>query len=167
MQRKLFTPRRDVFFFGTPSGDDRFSYPNFPNYSEDDSLGYYGFPSIDNRGFKVCPVGEKTAFDPDTDERLVSPYQVKRARDYLALRFPALKDQPVVETRVCQLEMSVDEHFIVDRHPALENVWLVGGGSGHGYKHGPVLGEYVARRVTGRDTNPELEPVFRLKPQTF
>lgn len=167
MKRKLFTPRRDVFFFGPPPGDDRFSYPNFPNYSEDDSLGYYGFPSIDHRGFKVCPVGERTAFDPDTDERLVSPYQVKRARDYLALRFPALEDQPVVETRVCQLEMSVDEHFIVDRHPALDNVWLVGGGSGHGYKHGPVLGEYVARRVTGQDRSPELEPTFRLKPQTF
>ena len=115
----------------------------------------------------MCPVGEKTAFDPDTDERLVSAYQVKRARDYLAVRFPALKDQPVVESRVCQLEMSVDEHFIVDRHPALENVWLVGGGSGHGYKHGPVLGEYVARRVTGQDKSPELETVFRLKAQTF
>jgi sarcosine oxidase len=167
MKGKLFVPRRDVFFFGTPPGDDRFSYPHFPNYSEDDSLGYYGFPSIDNRGFKVCPVGEKTVFDPDTDERLVSAYQVKRARDYLTLRFPALKDQPVVESRVCQLEMSIDEHFIVDRHPALENVWLVGGGSGHGYKHGPVLGEYVARRVTGQDRSPELESVFRLKPQTF
>jgi sarcosine oxidase len=169
MKGKLFTPRRDVFFFGTPAGDDRFSYPNFPNYSEEDSTGggYYGFPSFDNRGFKVCPAGEKTAFDPDIDERLVSPYQVKRARDYLAMRFPALKDQPVVETRVCQLEMSVDEHFIVDRHPALENVWLVGGGSGHGYKHGPVMGEYVARRVMGQDKSPELEPVFRLKAETF
>jgi glycine/D-amino acid oxidase-like deaminating enzyme len=167
MKGKLFTPRRDVFFFGTPAGDDRFSYPNFPNYSEDDSLGYYGFPSFDNRGFKVCPVGEKTVFDPDTDERLVSAYQVKRARDYLAVRFPALKEQPVVETRVCQLEMSIDEHFIVDRHPALENVWLVGGGSGHGYKHGPVMGEYVARRVMGQDKSPELETVFRLKEQTF
>jgi sarcosine oxidase len=167
MKGKLFTPRRDVFFFGTPAGDDRFSHPNFPNYSEDDSLGYYGFPSIDGRGFKVCPVGEKTAFDPDTDDRIVSAYQVKRARDYLAIRFPALKDQPVVESRVCQLEMSIDEHFIVDRHPTLENVWLVGGGSGHGYKHGPVLGEYVARRILGQDQRPELETVFRLKAQTF
>jgi sarcosine oxidase len=166
MKGKLFTPRRDVFFFGAPAGDERFSHPHFPNFSEE-HRGYYGFPSIDGRGFKVCPVGERTAFDPDTDERLVSPYQVKRARDYLALRFPALEDQPVVETRVCQLEMSVDEHFIVDRHPALENVWLVGGGSGHGYKHGPVVGEYVARRVTGKDEDPELESVFRLKPQTF
>jgi len=166
-KKKLFIPRRDVFFFGTPSGDDRFSYPNFPNYSEDAYQGFYGFPSIDNRGFKVCPVGELTAFDPDTDERVVSPYQVKRARDYLALRFPALKDQPVVESRVCQLEMSVDEHFIIQRHPAWENVWLVGGGSGHGYKHGPVVGEYVAERVLGKDRRPELEATFRLKPQTF
>ena len=167
MKRKLFTPRRDVFFFGTPAGDDRFSHPNFPNYGEDDYLGYYGFPSIEHRGFKVCPVGERTAFDPDTDERVVSAYQVKRARDYVAFRFPALRDQPIVESRVCQLEMSVDEHFIVDRHPAFENVWLVGGGSGHGYKHGPVLGEYVAERLLGRDQSPELEAVFRLKAETF
>ncbi len=167
LKKKLFTPRRDVFFFGTPAGDNRFSHPNFPNYAEDASQGYYGFPSIDHRGFKVCPVGELVAFDPDTDERVVSSYQVKRARDYLALRFPALKDQPVVETRVCQLEMSVDEHFIIQKHPAFENVWLVGGGSGHGYKHGPVVGEYVADRVLGRDRTPELEAMFRLKPQTF
>jgi len=167
MKKKLFTPRRDVFFFGTPAGDDRFSYPNFPNYSEDNYQGYYGFPSLDGRGFKVCPVGELTAFDPDTDERVVSSYQVKRARDYLGLRFPALKDQPIVESRVCQLEMSVDEHFIIQKHPALENVWLVGGGSGHGYKHGPVVGEYVADRVLGQDKNPELESVFKLKAQTF
>ncbi len=166
-KHKLFTPRRDVFFFGTPSGDDRFSYPNFPNFSEDASRGYYGFPDIDGRGFKVCPVGERTAFDPDTDERVVSPYQVKRARGYLALRFPALGGQPLVETRVCQLEMSVDEHFIIQKHPALDNVWLVGGGSGHGYKHGPVVGEYVAERVLGQDRQPELEEVFRLKSQTF
>jgi glycine/D-amino acid oxidase-like deaminating enzyme len=165
--KKLFTPRRDVFFFGTPAGDDRFSYPNFPNYSEDNYAGFYGFPSLDGRGFKVCPVGELAAFDPDTDERVASPYYLKRARDYLALRFPALKDQPLVESRVCQLEMSVDEHFVIQKHPAWENVWLAGCGSGHGYKHGPVVGEYIAERVLGQDHRPELEATFRLKPQTF
>lgn len=168
MQKKLFTPRRDVFFFGTPSGDDRFAYPNFPTYSEEGlNSGYYGFPSLDGRGFKVCPVGELTAFDPDTDERIASTFELKRARDYLARRFPALANEPLVESRVCQLEMSVDEHFIIDRHPGLDNVWLVGGGSGHGYKHGPVVGEYVADRVLGKDRHPELESVFRLKAQTF
>jgi glycine/D-amino acid oxidase-like deaminating enzyme len=168
LKKKLFTPRRDVFFFGTPAGDDRFSYPSFPNYSEEaGNSGYYGFPSIEGRGFKLCPVGELTAFDPDSDERIPSGYQLKRARAYLALRFPALRDQPLVESRVCQLEMSVDEHFIIQQHPALENVWITGGGSGHAYKHGPVLGEYIAERVLGRDPNPELAPLFRIKERTF
>jgi glycine/D-amino acid oxidase-like deaminating enzyme len=63
--------------------------------------------------------------------------------------------------------MSVDEHFVIQRHPALENVWLVGAGSGHGYKHGPVVGEYAAERVLGKDPQPEAEAFFRLKPQTF
>jgi glycine/D-amino acid oxidase-like deaminating enzyme len=168
LKNKLFTPRRDVFFFGTPSGDDRFSYPNFPNWSEDTATsGYYGFPSIDNRGFKVCPVGELTAFDPDTDERVASPFHLQRARAYLALRFPGLEDQPLVESRVCQTEVTVDEHYIVQKHPAWDNVWIAGGGSGHAYKMGPVLGEYVAGRVLGQDEEPELEPYFRIKDKTF
>ncbi len=166
LKKKLFTPRREVFFFGPPEGDDRFNYPNFPNY-EDNTQGYYGFPSIDGRGFKVVPVGELTVMDPDSDERVVSTHQVKRARDYLTLRFPALKAQPVVETRVCQLELSIDNNFIVQKHPAFENVWLVGGGSGRGYKHGPLVGEYVADRVLGQNGQPELEQIFRLKAQTF
>ena len=63
--------------------------------------------------------------------------------------------------------MSVDEHFIIDRHPEFDNVWIAGGGSGHGYKHGPVVGEYVANRVTGRATEPGLEAMFALKTGTF
>ena len=49
----------------------------------------------------------------------------------------------------------------------MENVWLVGGGSGHGFKHGPVVGEYVARRVSGQNEEPELEAMFRIKAETF
>jgi glycine/D-amino acid oxidase-like deaminating enzyme len=128
---------------------------------------YYGFPSIDQRGFKVCPTGEPTELDPDTDERIVSAREIKRAREYLALRFPALKDQPIVETRVCQLEMSVDEHFVIDRHPDFDNVWLAGCGSGHGFKHGPVVGDYIADRALGRQPSPELEALFKLKAATF
>jgi glycine/D-amino acid oxidase-like deaminating enzyme len=157
---KIRSPRRDVFFFGTPSGDDRFDHPNFPNFSDD---GYYGFPGIEGRGFKVCPEGEETPFDPDQDERVVTPYQLKRARDYLSHRFPALADQPVIESRVCQLEMTADEHFVVQRHPRWSNVWIAGGGSGHGFKHGPVVGEYVARRVAGANPEPELDALFTIK----
>jgi glycine/D-amino acid oxidase-like deaminating enzyme len=87
--------------------------------------------------------------------------RVKEARHYLLERFPDLAAMPVVDSRVCQYENTSNGDFVIDRHPALENVWLVGGGSGHGFKHGPAVGEYVAARVTGADT-PAVEPRFSL-----
>jgi glycine/D-amino acid oxidase-like deaminating enzyme len=162
--RKIFTPRRDTFFFGTPAGDVRFNHPNLPNFAD---VGYYGFSNIDSRGFKLCPQGEQVAFDPDRDERVHNGYLLSRARAFLAHRFPDLADQPLLESRVCQTEMSVDENFIVQKHPQWDNVWIAGGGSGHGFKHGPVVGEYVARRVAGTDEEPELEALFRIKPESF
>lgn len=157
---KLLTPRREVYYFGTPAGDDRFNCPNLPVFSE---ASHYGFPSVDGKGVKVCPTRGDADADPDNDERIVTPVQVARSRAYLARRFPGLKDQPVVETRVCQLENTADEHLLIQRHPGWSNVWIAGGGSGHGFKHGPVVGEYIAERVTGRRSDPELEALFRLK----
>jgi glycine/D-amino acid oxidase-like deaminating enzyme len=157
---RIATPRRDVLYFGTPAGDTSFHYPHLPNFSEN---GFYGFPSLDARGFKVCPMGVDANFDPDADERVVAPFQMKRARDFLALRFPKLRDQPIVATHVCQLENTADEHFVIDRHPDWPNVWIAGGGSGHGFKHGPVLGDYIAKRVLGGQPEPELEAFFRLR----
>lgn len=156
---RIKVPGREVFYFGTPAGDARFSVPNLPNFSE---AGYYGFPSVDGRGVKVCPTVGPTTFDPDTDERLVTPHEVRRARAYLARRFPALKDQPITETRVCQLENTADEHFIIDWHPDFGNVLIAGGGSGHAFKHGPVLGDYVARRALGEPTDPAFDQMVRL-----
>jgi sarcosine oxidase len=164
MRKKLVSPRRLEFFIGTPPGDERFTYPNFPNWAVS---GAYGFPSIEGRGFKIAPTFDDTFIDPDTEERVVTPEEVAKVRGFIATWFPALRGQPIVDTRVCQYENSIDDHFIVDRHPAFANAWIVGGGSGHGYKHGIMLGEYVANRVTGNDTNPELAAIFKLKAQTF
>lgn len=158
---RIATPRRDVFYFGTPAGSELFSHPRLPGFSEP-SAGFYGSPSIDYGGVKLAPVGGQVTFDPDTDERIVVGYQVRRSQDYLARRFPALAGQPVIESRVCQLEDTPDAHFVIDRHPQWENVWLAGGGSGHAFKHGPVLGDYIARRVLGRKTDSELDRLFAL-----
>jgi sarcosine oxidase len=163
MANKMRSPRMLELFFGTPPGDERFTYPNFPNWAVG---GAYGFPSIEGRGFKVALEGTQLV-DPDSQQRVLTPEEVAKGREFVARWFPLLKDQPLVESKVCQYEMSVDSNFIVQRHPALENVWLVGGGSGHGYKHGIVLGEYVANRVLGKPTDPSLEPIFTLKPATF
>ena len=164
MKNKLETPRRITFWYGVPTDDNRFIYPNCPTWL---LRGVYGFPSIEGRGWKVAPELDNISFDPDTGERIVTAYEIKKARQFVAHSFPALADQPVLESRVCQYEDSVDTHFIVDRHPEMDNVWIVGGGSGHGYKHGIMLGDYVARRIVGDDHSPELAETFRLKPRTF
>jgi len=139
--------KQDVFFFGTPAGDDRFSERNLPVWADHRDRFIYGIPGNEGRGFKIADDTRGADFDPTTGERVVDAEGLKAIRDYLAFRFPALRDAPLLESRVCQYENTPDEHFLVDRHPAAENIWLVGGGSGHGFKHGPALGEMVAELV--------------------
>ena len=109
----------------------------------------YSIPNLDNRGFKIAIDQHGPPFDPDTGERTVHSESVNAVRAYLARRVPQLVDAPVIESRVCQYENTSNGDFLIDRHPEFENAWLVGGGSGHGFKHGPVVGEQVASLVSG------------------
>jgi glycine/D-amino acid oxidase-like deaminating enzyme len=139
--------KQDIFFFGTPEGDARFSDPNLPVWADHRGRFRYGIPGSDRRGFKIADDTRGPEFDPTNGERIVSSEALKDIREYVGFRFPALKDAPLVETRVCQYEQTSDSHFIVDRHPANKDVWLLGGGSGHGFKHGPAVGEMVAQLI--------------------
>jgi sarcosine oxidase len=141
--------KQDIFFFGTPAGDPRFTDTHLPVWGDHREHFFYGIPGSDRRGFKVADDTRGPVFDPTSGERVVSPDTLRGVREHLAFRFPALKDAPLIETRVCQYEQTPDEHFIVDRHPRMENVWLLGGGSGHGFKHGPALGEVMAELILG------------------
>jgi glycine/D-amino acid oxidase-like deaminating enzyme len=114
-------------------------------------------PAIGGRGMKLAPDRYGPAFDPTDGERLVDPESVRLARRYMDRRFPAMAGAPVVDTRVCQYETTPDTDFVIDRHPAYDNVWLVGGGSGHGFKHGPVIGSYVVSRIAGAPAGPDEE----------
>ncbi len=116
MKNKLTTPRRVVFFYGTPPGDERFTYPNFPTWAVDNA---YGFPSIEGKGFKVVPTFEGDMVDPDTQEHTLTAEELRKGREFVAKWFPALANEPLVERKVCQREDSVDEHFIVNQHPEL------------------------------------------------
>lgn len=104
-------------------------------------------PDIEGRGLKIAFDEHGERVDPDTQSRIVSPAMTEMARKYVARRFPALRDAPIVETRVCQYENSSSGDFLIDRHPKMENVWFAGGGSGHGLKHGPAVGKYVAGQL--------------------
>jgi glycine/D-amino acid oxidase-like deaminating enzyme len=145
---RIFPTRQEVFYFGAPAGDTRFAPPAFPAWI-DFVDEVYGIPDIESRGFKVAPDAHGPRFDPDTGERRVTAEGLATARAFLAKRFPRLRDAPLVASEVCQYENSSNGDFLIDRHPSWENVWLVGGGSGHGFKHGPAVGEYAAARVLG------------------
>jgi glycine/D-amino acid oxidase-like deaminating enzyme len=142
--------RQEVFFFGTPAGDRRFREDGLPVWIDFGERVYYGIPGNEERGFKLADDTRGDLLDPTTAERTVTPEILDQARAALARRFPALAGAPVVETRVCQYENTPDGHFLVDRHPHAGNVWIVGGGSGHGFKLAPVLGEHAADLALGR-----------------
>lgn len=139
--------KQDVFFFGPPAGDARFDDLHLPVWADHRGSFRYGIPGSDRRGFKVADDTRGPVFDPTDGERVVNQETLADIREYVGFRFPALKNAPVIETRVCQYEQTPDGHFIVDRHPAMENVWLLGGGSGHGFKHGPAIGEMMAELI--------------------
>jgi glycine/D-amino acid oxidase-like deaminating enzyme len=142
---RIFATRQEVIYFGPPAGDLRFAPPAMPAWI-DFGEEVYGIPDIAARGFKIALDRHGPPFDPDTGDR-VAGQTLDAVRAYLGRRFPALRDAPLVAAEVCQYENTCNGDFLIDRHPELENVWLVGGGSGHGFKHGPALGEYVARLV--------------------
>jgi monomeric sarcosine oxidase len=161
---RIFPTRQEVFFFAPPAGDARFAPPRLPVWIDfDHPTGPYGIPDIESRGFKLAFDRHGPPFDPDSGDRTVTAAGIAEARRFLAGRFPALRDAPLTESRVCQYENTSSGDFLIDRHPDLENVWLVGGGSGHGFKHGPTVGEYASKRVLG---DQDAEPRFSLSQKT-
>jgi len=158
---RIFPTRQEVFFLATPRGDERFLPQHLPGWV-DFNVGdmYYGCPDLESRGFKVGNDQHGPRFDPDDGDRRATAAGLRDVRAYVARRFPALADQPLVETRVCQYENTSSGDFLIDRHPKVENLVLVGGGSGHGFKHGPAVGRYVADLVSGGLPTPE--PRFSL-----
>jgi sarcosine oxidase len=155
---RIFVTRQEVYFFGVPAGDKRFAPPAMPGWLFQGDLTY-GVPDLESRGFKIAFDRHGPSFDPDTGTRAPEAAGIDAMRVYLVERFPALAQAPLVESRVCQYENTSNGDFLVDRHPEHENVWLFGGGSGHGFKHGPAMGEYIAALLA--DTVPS-EPRFLL-----
>jgi monomeric sarcosine oxidase len=145
---RIFPSRQEVFFFGVPAGDARFAPPALPTWLfQEDEI--YGMPDLESRGLKIAVDRHGERVDPDTQSRLASAKGAEEARRFVEQRFPALRGAPIVETRVCQYENTWNGDFLIDRHPQMGNVWFVGGGSGHGFKHGPAVGQYVAERILG------------------
>jgi glycine/D-amino acid oxidase-like deaminating enzyme len=191
---RMRNPIGRVCYFSTPHGDNRFEWPNMPSFN---FPGVTGWPTLpfDSRGLRVRgggggggggrggggggrgnqqqqapaapPIIGGPEQDPDLSDRYVDPLTVERARNFLAERIPLMKDQPLNETRACHYEQSSSRNFIIDRHPDIANAWIAGGGSAEAFKSGPVIGEYVARRVLNKDLEPTLAAGFRIPTETY
>jgi sarcosine oxidase len=185
MKNRMRTPLGTVVYFGTPAGDSRFTVPNMPSWNFPGTTGWPGLP-VDNRGFRVRGGGggggggaggrggspatgeqggqtpPQRVDDPDLSVRWVDEQRLTRPKQFIAERFPALKDAPVLHAWSCHYEQTSSRNFIVDRHPGLRNVWIAGGGNAEGFKQGPVIGEYVAKRVLGDEGDPEIAKQFRI-----
>jgi sarcosine oxidase len=148
--QRIFPTRQEVFFFAPPPGDASFSYPAMPAWIHHPDL-VYGLPDLESRGFKVSVDKHGPPFDPDTGAHLASTDGLRIASEYVARRFPRLKHAALAESRVCQYENTSNGDFVIDRHPQIDNVLIAGGGSGHGFKHGPAVGEYIQRLLTTSD----------------
>lgn len=151
--------RQEVFYFGAPRGSTRYQPPQLPIWIDFGERILYGVPDVHGRGFKVADDTRGETVDPTTMERKASEEGLARARRLLGERFPQLAKAPLLSAEVCQYENSPDGNLIVDRHPSLENVWIAGGGSGHGFKLGPAVGELVAARILA---GKEVPAMFRL-----
>lgn len=137
--------QQDIIYVGAPAG---WATPDVPGWIDYDAA-IYGTGDVEGTGFKVGPDFEGEPIDPDTVDRLPVQRSIDVARAYLRRRFPALGDAAVVMTRTCQYTSTPDANWIVAPHPEHPSVWIVGAGSGHGFKHGPALGEHVGRLVSG------------------
>ena len=142
--------RQEVFFFAPPAGDPRFlpgAMPGWADFNGGDI--FYGFPDLESRGVKFAHDAHGIEVDPDTQSRRPTEAALAEIVAYRDRRFPLLKGAPLTEARVCQYENSSNGDFLIDLHPRWQNVLLLGGGSGHGFKHGPEVGRYAAARLSG------------------
>jgi glycine/D-amino acid oxidase-like deaminating enzyme len=155
----------NVYYYGTPVGDNRFVAPNLPSFNFPGITGWPALPN-DARGFRVR-TGGGTQTDPDLSQRWIDPINFSRPRAFLMERFPLLIDAPLLETRSCHYELSVTRNFYIDTHPEWENVWIAGGGSAEGFKFGPVVGDYTAKRVMGIEGDPAIAKGFRIPKEEF
>jgi monomeric sarcosine oxidase len=163
---RIFPTRQEALFFAPPAGDNDFSPARLPVWIDfTDPRGPYGFPDLEGRGVKIAFDRHGPAFDPDTGDRRIGLESVTEARAFLAKRFPALRDARLTESRVCQYENTSNGDFLIDRHPELDNVWFAGGGSGHGFKHGPAVGEYVTGVLSGAPAEPRFSLASKAETQ--
>ncbi|MGW0806532.1 NAD(P)/FAD-dependent oxidoreductase [Nonomuraea sp. NPDC002799] len=145
--------KQDTVHFAVPPA---WSIPETPAWV-DYGASVYGHGDVDGTGMKATSDVEGPPYEPEHGTRVVDPISVERARGYLGRRFPSLAQAPVLFSQVCQYTLTPDAEWVIAE--VSPGVWLMGGESGHGFKHAPALARYVAGALDGAH---EPEPRFGL-----
>jgi glycine/D-amino acid oxidase-like deaminating enzyme len=147
---RILATRQEVFYFAAPPGDRSFQPGAMPGWADFNGGDiFYGFPDLETRGLKIAHDQHGVEVDPDTQSRRPTEAALAEVMAFRDRRFPALRGAPLIGAEVCQYENSSNGDFLIDLHPDWPNVLLLGGGSGHGFKHGPEVGRYAAGRLLG------------------
>ena len=163
---RIRVTRQEVFYFGALAGQRRFLPDRMPGWADFNAGDmFYGFPDIEARGVKFAHDIHGAEVDPDIQDRRPSAEVLDEVIAYRDRRFPLLKGARLTGSEVCQYENSSNGDFLIDLHPRWSNVLLLGGGSGHGFKHGPEVGRYAAARLFG-SVEPESRFSFSSKAET-
>ena len=142
---RLAVPERQVLIWTQPLRPELFAPGAFPVFNMEAAEGrYYGFPIYGVPGFKMGKYHHRCEqTHPDTMNRETDAEDERVLRDGIARYFPDANG-PTLALKTCLFTNTPNEHFILDRHPELEQVSIASPCSGHGYKFAPVVGEIMA-----------------------
>lgn len=142
------TPERQVLGWFEVSDRDAFAPTRLPVFVLESDLGiYYGFPEFAVPGFKLGRYHHlNEPVVPDRIDRETHRRDEATLRACVERYFPSANGK-LLSSKVCMFTNTVDEHFIIDRHPTHQQVLIVSPCSGHGFKFCSVIGEVVADLV--------------------
>ena len=146
----LAVTRQALYWFEPAANPERFAPERFPIFIWEDEPGrfLYGFPDLGD-GVKIARHMEGEPTDPDRVRREVSAAETEALRATMARCVPDAAGR-LRQAAVCLYTNTPDQHFIVDRHPAHEQVVIASPCSGHGFKFASALGEVLADLAMGR-----------------
>ena len=153
------TVTRQVLGWVWPKKPELFELARLPVWAIDNPDGsiHYGFPMMrESPGFKLAHHTPAAITNPDTVDRNEQAGDEQTFRPVLQ-RFIPDADGPLLSLRTCMYTNSPDHHFIVDRHPGHEGIFLACGFSGHGFKFAPLIGHALADLAIGGKTSLPIE----------
>ncbi len=162
--RPMCRPVRQVMLWTDPLDPPAFEPERFPIFVLESEVGnFYGFPDNRGEGFKIGKFHHlrQEVPDPDAMDRECHPEDEAVLREGIEAFCPRANG-PTRRMTACMFTNSPDGHFILDRHPDHENVFVAAGFSGHGFKFCGVVGRIMADFALERPPQWDLGP-FGLK----